>query len=317
MSRAEGVPSSHSEKAEGTEHAADAEYGTLDAGSSRIVRKAQVDEEVGAAIYAFMASREKNPENARILAQMSADEACHAATWREITGEDLAAPRGKMLKLKLLTRVLGFTFVMKSLEKDEELAQDAYARMKDRFPQAATMLDDERRHEQELEGMLDEGRLHYVGAMVLGLNDALVELTGAIAGVTFALADTKLVAMTGIVTGVSATISMAASNFLAERAEGHDDAIKSSLYTGISYLVTVALLVLPYLLLPSEMYLVAFFAMIVIVIVIIAAFNYYISVAKEEPFARRFGEMAVISLSVAVISFAIGLAAKAILGIGA
>ena len=50
------------------------------------------------------------------------------------------------------------------------------------------MLGDERRHEEELYGMLDEERLHYVGAMVLGLNDALVELTGAIAGVTFALA---------------------------------------------------------------------------------------------------------------------------------
>jgi len=299
------------------ERTPDANSGILDAESLRIIRKAQTDEEIGAATYAFMASREKDPENARVLAQMSEDEASHAAMWREITGENLSAPRGTMLKVKLLTVLLGFTFVMKSLEKDEELAQGAYARLQDRFPQATKMLDDECRHEQELDGMLDEGRLHYVGAMVLGLNDALVELTGAIAGVTFALADTKLVAMTGIVTGVSATISMAASNFLAERAEGHDDAAKSSLYTGISYLVTVALLVLPYVLLPNDMYLVAFFAMIVIVIGIIAVFNYYISVAKEEPFARRFGEMAAISLSVAVISFLIGLAAKAILGIDA
>ena len=120
--------------------------------------------------------------------------------------------------------------------------------------EAAKILDDERRHEKELYNMLDEERLHYIGAMVLGLNDALVELTGAIAGVTFALANTRLVALTGIITGVSATFSMAASNYLAERADNNPKALKSSIYTGMAYLVTVALLVLPYLLFPIHFY---------------------------------------------------------------
>ena len=177
------------------------------------------------------------------------------------------------------------------------------------------MMEDEHVHEKELCDMLDEERLHYVGAMVLGLNDALVELTGAIAGVTFALANTRLVAMTGIITGISATLSMAASNYLAERAEGNSMALKSSAYTGAAYLVTVALLVLPYLLFPSNMYVAAFAVMIVTVLLIILFFNYYISVAKEEPFLRRFLEMAGISLSVAVISFVIGIVAKNVLGI--
>ena len=93
-----------------------------------------------------------------------------------------------------------------------------------------------------------------MGAMVLGLNDALVELTGTIAGLSFALQDTRVVALSGIITGVSATLSMAASNYLAERADGNENALKSSLYTGIAYLITVALLVLPYLLLPSGLW---------------------------------------------------------------
>ena len=56
--------------------------------------------------------------------------------------------------------------------------------------------------------------------MVLGLNDALVELTGTLAGLTFALANARLVALAGIITGIAATLSMAASNYLAERANG-------------------------------------------------------------------------------------------------
>ena len=121
---------------------------------------------------------------------------------------------------------------------------------------------EEEEHEARLMQMVDEERLHYVGSIVLGLNDALVELTGTIAGLTFALASNRLVALSGIITGVSATLSMAASNYLAQRAEGNPKALKSSAYTGIAYLLTVILIVLPYLLLPNDWYVAAFAIMI-------------------------------------------------------
>ena len=287
----------------------------LDPSVLAIVRKAQIDEETGASMYAFMAKREKHEENRCVFEQMSRDEKKHAAVWQEITGAPCKPSGGKIAFLKVLTVVLGFTFVVKTLQKDEQLAQQTYGKLAETLPQAAKVLDEERRHETELYDMLDEERLHYVGAMVLGLNDALVELTGAIAGVTFALQNTRLIALTGIITGVSATLSMAASNFLAQRAEGAGDAFKSSLYTGAAYLVTVALLVLPYLLFPSHLYIAAFAVMIATVLLIILFFNYYLSVAKSEPFFRRFGEMAAISLSVAAISFVIAILAKKLLGI--
>jgi VIT1/CCC1 family predicted Fe2+/Mn2+ transporter len=288
---------------------------TLDPILLNAVRKAQCDEETGAALYAFMAKREKDTRNKALLEQMSQDEKRHANVWKGISKQQIR-PRGAYLFfMKLLTVVLGFTFVVKTMQKVEQINGDAYDKMKEQLPQAAAMLADERRHEQNLYGMLDEERLHYVGAMVLGLNDALVELTGAIAGVTFALANTKLVALTGIITGISATLSMAASNYLAERANGNDKALKSSLYTGTAYLITVVLLVLPYLLLPSSLYVVAFAIMLATVLIIILFFNFYLSVAKEDPFLKRFTEMAVISLSVAAISFLIGLAAKNLLGL--
>ena len=55
--------------------------------------------------------------------------------------------------------------------------------------------------------------------------------------------------------------------------------------------------------------------MIAAVVLIILSFNYYISVAQDLPFWKRFGEMVLISLGVAALSFAIGLAAKHLLGI--
>ena len=281
----------------------------------KLVKKAQVDEEQGSILYAFMAKREKNEEKKKLLEQMSKDEKIHAEVWKSITKKDLKPNKLSILWFKILTVVMGFTFVVKTMQKKENSAQYGYEKMKEELPEAAKMLEDERRHEKELYNMLDEERLHYIGAMVLGLNDALVELTGAIAGVTFALANTRLVALTGIITGVSATFSMAASNYLAERADNNPKALKSSIYTGVAYLITVVLLVLPYLLLPTNMYAVAFAIMLATVILIIMFFNFYISVAKEEPFLKNFLAMAIISLSVALISYIIGVLAKNLLGI--
>ena len=275
----------------------------------------QRDEETDHLIYTHLARREKNEANHKILARIAADEKEHAAFWGGYTGEKVGPDRLKVLWYSLCAIIFGYTFVIKLMEKGEYTSNRGYSLLVETLPQVKKLIADEQRHEEELTAMLDEERLKYVGAMVLGLNDALVELSGALAGLTLALADTRLVALTGIVTGGAATLSMAASNYLAEKADGHDDALKSSIYTGVAYLVTVVLLVTPYLLFPSDMYVAALLAMLLMVIVIIFVFNYYVAVAKSLPFTRRFTEMAVISLGVAAISFGIGLVAKWVLGV--
>ncbi|MBQ9939184.1 MAG: rubrerythrin family protein, partial [Oscillospiraceae bacterium] len=113
----------------------------------------------------------------------------------------------------------------------------------------------------------------------------------------------------------SATFSMASSEFLSAKSEGRDDAMKSCLYTGVAYLITVVLLILPYLLFSVTQYIPALVCMLGIIVVIIAAFTYYTSVAKDQPFGSRFVEMAVISIGVAVVSFFVGILAKKFLGI--
>ena len=162
---------------------------------------------------------------------------------------------------------------------------------------------------------MDEERLHYVGDMVLGMNDALVELTGALAGYTLAMQNTHVIAMAGMITGISATLSMAASGYLSSREAEQKDAVKSATYTGIAYLMTVALLILPYLLLPAKAYLWALGITLLIAITIIAGFNFYLSVAKGRPFKHNFLVMSSISIGVAVISFGVGLIVKNTLGI--
>lgn len=279
------------------------------------LKQSQQNELTEAVIYEKIAAREKSEHNRKILLSIAAQERKHEKIWESYTGVAAKPKASRVFFYSFLSRILGFTFMLKKMENGENAATLKYSDITAEIPEAAKISQEEEAHEQALIEMLDEERLQYVGSMVLGLNDALVELTGTIAGMTFALMNTRLVALSGIITGVSATLSMAASNYLAERAAGNKNALKSSLYTGVAYLVTVFIMVLPFLFFGNSMYIAALVTMLTCVILIILVFNYYISVAKSTPFLKRFAEMAIISLSVAAISFVIGLLAKSLLGI--
>jgi VIT1/CCC1 family predicted Fe2+/Mn2+ transporter len=200
------------------------------------------------------------------------------------------------------------------MERGEENAQSNYSQLIGKIPEIDNWIHDEEIHEQQLLAMLDEERLRYAGSVVLGLNDALVELTGALAGLTLALQNVNLIALSGLITGIAASLSMAASEYLATRSEKTEKhPVRAALYTGIAYIITVALLILPYLLLQNEF--IALAIALTVGVIIIAVFNYYISVAKDEPFRRSFFEMAGLSLGVATISFIIGYFIRQWLGV--
>lgn len=259
------------------------------------------------------ASLRKDEKNAATLNRIAEEELRHYQIWRTYTRQTKKPRRLRVFWYTLLSKVLGFTFAVKLMERGEENAQEEYVLLQQEVPESISIKQQEKEHEQALLSMLDEERLQYVGSMVLGMNDALVELTGSLAGFTFALQNPKLVALSGLIVGISATFSMAASEFLSARSEGHSDAFKSCCYTGIAYLVTVALLITPYLIFSSHI--LALSVMISIVLAEIAAFSYYIAIAKDEKFGARFGEMAIISCGVAGLSFIVGMISKAVLGV--
>ena len=280
-----------------------------------IIRKMQQNELTESVIYEKIAAFAKGEENRQTLLRLSREERAHYEIWKKYSGIEMKPQSGKVLKYTMLARILGFTFTVKLMEKGEENAQEEYALLAEAVPESIQIRAQEEEHEQSLLGMLDEERLQYVGSMVLGLNDALVELTGSLAGFAFALQNNRLIALSGLIVGISATFSMASSEFLAARSEGRGDALKSCSYTGIAYLITVVLLIAPYLLFGAAQYIPALICMLVMVVLIIAGFTYYTSIAQDQPFKNRFLEMALISIGVAVVSFVVGILAKKFLGV--
>ena len=280
-----------------------------------VIKKMQQNELTESVIYEKIAAFAKGDENKQTLKRLAQEEKAHYEIWKKYSGLEMKPQMGKVFWFTLIARFLGFTFAVKLMERGEENAQEEYAILAQEVEESTHIRKQEEEHETALLGMLDEETLQYVGSMVLGLNDALVELTGSLAGFAFALQNNKLIALSGLIVGISATFSMASSEFLAARSEGRSDALKSCSYTGIAYLVTVVLLIAPYLLLGSSQYILALICMLAVVVLIIAGFTYYTSVAQDQPFFSRFGEMAVISISVAVVSFIVGILAKQFLGV--
>jgi VIT1/CCC1 family predicted Fe2+/Mn2+ transporter len=285
----------------------------LEQAQKQLLLKFQKQEITGSIIYEKLAKRQKNEDNRKLLLRIAKDERNHYSVYKKLTGKDVSPSRRQIFLYLGISYILGPTFTVKLMENNEADDQILYSQL-EHLPELPAIIRDEEAHERELIGMISEDKLNYMGSVVLGLNDALVELTGALAGLTFALQNPKLIALTGSITGIAAAFSMAASEYLSTKSEDTErSAIKASVYTGIAYIFTVSLLILPYLLIRNVY--ISLTLTLMAAILIIAAFNYYYSVVKDEKFSRRFSEMALLSMGVAILSFGVGLLLRKFFGI--
>ena len=265
-------------------------------------------------IYKKIAAAQKDPHNREVLERIAQQELGHYEIWKRYTQQDVAPVTLRIWFYYLIARSFGMTFAIKLMEGVEKRAQGYDVALIDQVPEVRGILANEENHERELIALINEERLNYVGSVVLGLNDALIEFTGTLAGLTFAIQNTQIIAVVGLVMGVAASLSMGASEYLSQRSDGGPaDPVKASVYTGVAYIITVALLILPFLLFSSPF--IALMLTLFAAIAVIFFFTFYVSVAKDLPFYRRFAEMAAISLGIAGISFLIGIAIRSVLNV--
>ena len=272
-----------------------------------------------AEVYRRLAMMQSDPVNKAILEGIAMEEERHEVFISEMTGRVVSPSRFQVMKQIILARIFGFTFSIMMMESTENNIASEY-----RDLGLDDIAEEEEVHEENMISMLDEERIRYSGSIVLGMSDALIELTGALAGLTFALKDLNLVALAGLVTGIAAAFSMGASEYLSSRAEKREvSAVKSAFFTWISYLLTVILLISPYLIINGEgsghfgleNHVVALIGTFIIGLVIVGIFNFYTSVVERVSFSARFMEMAGILGAVSLISYVIGVALGATLGV--
>lgn len=265
-------------------------------------------------VYKKLAASTNDSHNKKVLSGIAKDEMLHYKTFKKYTKVDVKPSKFNIWKYYVTAKLLGLTFSLKYMEKGEKNAQLVYKQISRSIPEAAKIIKDENIHEKKLIDILKEEKLKYVGSIVLGLNDALVELTGALAGFSFALQNSRLVAITGLITGIAASLSMATSEYIATKTDNSGKVPKkAAVYTGLAYVLTVFFLIFPFFVLDNVYF--SLLISLINAIVVILFFTFYVSVAKEIQFKRRFLEMVSMSLGVAAITFVIGMLIRIFIGV--
>lgn len=275
--------------------------------------KAQRNELTESIIYHKLSKFSSGKKNAPIFEKISLEEKKHHDIRQKYTQVIVKPNMFRVRFFLLLTKCLWLSFGIKLMERGEQYAQEAYLKLKDYVPEAVSIQHDEEAHEKKLIAMIDDKWLSYIWSIVLWLNDALVELTWVLAWLTLWLQDPKLIWIVWLITWISASLSMGASEYLSTKSEWWENAFTSSIYTWTAYFITVILLVLPFLLINRSF--IALPITIGIAVAIIAIFNWYVSIARDFNFRHRFWEMVWISIWVAIISFGIGLLVRNLFGL--
>lgn len=265
------------------------------------------------AIYTALAEREAVPAFRRVLTELASIAKDQHAFWASRAPEAREV-RPMIWPYVLMRRVFGLTLTAKYIVGRKSVRVEEYqsycTSCSSREEYEAVEHFIERLH--EVSDTIEEDRARFFSNIVLGFNDALIELTGALVGFSFALRDANLIVIGGLVTGISASLSMAASAYLQARHENEHSPTKAAVFTGLSYLGVALLLVMPFLFGFST--LVSLALMFGVVVIMISVVSFCSAILLARPFAVQFGEILVLSLGVAAIALVIGQVLHAFIG---
>jgi len=278
------------------------------------------DEYVDYMIYSYLAKHEKKPHLKRIVEKLAQDELRHYEFWKKLVGKDCAqkVPKWYLVGIRLMRKVMGLTFTLKWLEKHEESVIERYKAFLPNLEgplreELEKIIAEEEEHENKLMSSIEETMVKYMSFIVLGLADAIVEITGVHAGMLGVTTSTIIAGVTGLVVGFSAAISMSSAAYLQAKHDPERHPLTSAVLTGIAYILAVVLLALPYF--ATHNMAVAFTASILLGIGLIAYFTYYSAVVFDRNFTREFLESSGLMIATAFGAFLFGEALGQLFGL--
>ena len=265
-------------------------------------------------IYDRLSQSIKGERNREVLQRISKDELKHHNLCNYYTCIEIKPNKFKIWLYYAISRIFGITFGLKLMERGEDRAHAAYQQLAKTIPEVEDVIRDEERHGNELIDMIDDERLEYSSDIVRGLNVALVEITGALAGFTLVLQDRNLVLTAGLIIGITVSLSTTSTEYIATKSSTSvKNPLKSAFYAWLANVIAVAFLLLPYLIF-NNIYL-ALGLMILDAVIVIFVLTFYLSVARDTSTIKMFLEMTAVSLGIAALAFGIGFLAREFLHI--
>lgn len=269
-----------------------------------------IDEYADHQLYKDLAAREKDAGNKQALLKLAEQEYDHYLFWKKfLPGYQPVLNPFFLAGFRLMRRLCGLTFTVKFLERREHKTAEEYKRVAAELSvedkaRLEKIIDDENEHEGFFIGQIQETVIKYMGFIALGLADAIVEVTGVHAGFLGVTNSTLFAGISGLIVGVSAAISMGSAAYLQAKQDPHRSAWTSAVITGISYILSVIMLAVPYFLTHNMSY--AFMFSVLVGMALIAFLTFYSAVVFDRRFWREFFETVGLMLATAAITFVLG-----------
>jgi VIT1/CCC1 family predicted Fe2+/Mn2+ transporter len=252
----------------------------------------------------------ENSPFAEVLKQLSATEHGHYEFWRRYVPEE--EPRVSKLKLYwvlFLRRFFGLSFATRYLDRHEGNVVKEYESIAHLIPLSDKsafdqMVADEKEHENAFAHKIDSSTISYISFVVLGLADALVEISGIHAGSLGFYDRTEIAGLAGVIAGAAASMAMASAAFAQARTGFKGSARLSAAYTGVSYFITAIVLAAPYFLTSNMIY--ALSSSLSLAVLILVLTTYYSTVIQSRPFMRDFLEILAILFGATIVLYAFG-----------
>jgi VIT1/CCC1 family predicted Fe2+/Mn2+ transporter len=247
---------------------------------------------------------------AEVLKKLSSTEHGHYEFWRKyVPGEEPKLERLKMYWILFLRRFFGLTFATRYLDRHEEKVVKEYQGLAGLIPESDkvafdAMVADEMEHEKAFALEAESSAVRYISFVVLGLADALVEISGIHAGWLGLFDKTEIAGLAGVIAGGAASMAMASAAFAQAKQGFKGSARLSAVYTGVSYFITALILATPYFLTPNMIEALA--SSLTLAVIILAITTWYSVVIQEKHFFKDFVEILIILFATTIIVFALG-----------
>jgi VIT1/CCC1 family predicted Fe2+/Mn2+ transporter len=269
------------------------------------------DEYIDHTVYSRLANLESNEERKNILLKLAAQEKEHLQFWSSLGGR---YSNNFMTKVRInliifLRYLFGLTFAIKFMERNERRVISEYKKALEKLEgenriKLERIIYDEVEHENYWISQIKERAVTYIGFIILGLADAIIEITGVHAGFLGVTASTIVAGIAGLVVGISASIAMASAAYLQAQQGSLGNPRLSAIYTGFSYIMTAVALATPYFL--THIMLLAFTLSLIVALALLAFFNFYSAVISDREFIRDYLFNAGLILLTAFVSFFFG-----------
>ncbi|MBO8130299.1 MAG: rubrerythrin family protein [Candidatus Marinimicrobia bacterium] len=283
--------------------------------SIKFLLKSQRQELTQHYIYKRFIPRIDDFYNQRLLEMIANDELTHHNYLKRLTARDVKPNIFKIIWYIFMSYVFGISFILKLMERKEMYGRIRYKKFRYKVDEVGRIIKDEYWHEIKLLDILNEAKIRFLSSILTILNDAMAGITAILLGLTMVLMDSRLIAAVFLSIGFAVAISMISSDMLKRKKERFEKktSLKMILLKGIFYIITIAFLIIPFLIIKNP--LIALAVAVLLIVFVIDVFNFYISVVENKNFKRQFTETILLNLSVGTISLVIGFVIRRIFSI--